>query len=122
MFNNSFAIISLQILHIIIIGYVVLTPFIGSQLLMNTHLVFVPGMMLHWYTNDNKCFLTNLENNLKRKNKINEEEEKGFANKIISRVFNYEIDDKSFDKFMYVFVSGLLSVSLYKILFKIFEN
>ena len=49
------------LIHIGIIAFVSLTPFIGSDLFVLVNLIFIAGIMIHWYLNNDVCALTVLE-------------------------------------------------------------
>lgn len=54
-------------LHLIFVLFIVVTPFFGNNYLLLLHAIFVPFMMIHWYINDNDCFLTLMERNIRLK-------------------------------------------------------
>lgn len=63
---NSLASI-VNIIHWILILFIVLVPFIGNELLLSLHAILIPGIMMHWVTNNNVCSLTALESSLSGK-------------------------------------------------------
>ena len=54
-----------RVLHILLVAWVVLTPFLGSDPMLVLHLVFVPFLWLHWFLNQDTCALTVLEQSLR---------------------------------------------------------
>lgn len=50
-----------QIIHILVRMFILLTPFIGDQYFLSMHAVTIPFVMLHWYTNQTVCALTEME-------------------------------------------------------------
>lgn len=47
--------------HIVFVFFMVYTPFSNNKKWLEFHYVLVPFLFLHWITNNNTCFLTNLE-------------------------------------------------------------
>lgn len=72
---------------------------------------------MHWYTNSNQCILSMIEHNIRKKiNKtvtINE----CLTHQIISRVYDFNKNNKNFTKFSYCAMTGLLGISIIKLLF-----
>lgn len=58
---NDFIAYLIQIIHILIRIFIVATPFIGNEYLLTIHLLIIPFIMLHWFTNQTVCALTELE-------------------------------------------------------------
>lgn len=51
----------IQIIHVFVLLFVFLTPFLGDEYLLTLHLIIIPFIMLHWLTNQDVCALTELE-------------------------------------------------------------
>ena len=53
--------------HILVRIFLVATPFFGNAYFLTLHLLIVPFIMLHWFTNQTVCVLTELERIVSRK-------------------------------------------------------
>ena len=51
----------IQIIHILVILFIFLTPFFESEYMLTLHMVIIPFIMLHWLTNQTVCALTEIE-------------------------------------------------------------
>ena len=51
----------IQVIHIIIRIFIVVTPFLGGEYLLTIHFLVIPFIMLHWLTNQTVCALTEME-------------------------------------------------------------
>ena len=51
----------IQIIHILVRIFILLTPFCGDEYLLSLHFLIIPFIMLHWITNQTVCALTELE-------------------------------------------------------------
>lgn len=51
----------IKIIHILLVLFIILTPFIGTPYQLTVHLVIVPFILLHWITNQSVCALTEME-------------------------------------------------------------
>ena len=53
--------ILIQIIHILVILFIFLTPLFESEYMLTLHMVLIPFIMLHWLTNQTVCALTEIE-------------------------------------------------------------
>jgi hypothetical protein len=51
----------IQLIHILVRIFILLTPFLGDEYFLSIHAVTIPFVMLHWYTNQTVCALTEME-------------------------------------------------------------
>jgi hypothetical protein len=51
----------IQLIHILVRIFLVVTPFVGDEYFLSMHAVTIPFVMLHWYTNQTVCALTEME-------------------------------------------------------------
>ena len=49
------------LVHLIIIGFIVLTPFVGNTYLLIMHALVVPFIILHWVLKNNTCAIVIFE-------------------------------------------------------------
>jgi uncharacterized protein with PQ loop repeat len=73
----------LRILHIGIVFFVIFGCLFDSRTVLKLHVLFVPLMILHWKTNNGRCFLTNLEYRLKGVPLNSIETEDGFIKSLL---------------------------------------
>lgn len=105
--------------HILIILFVILTPFTKSNYLLFMHSFILPFIMIHWITNNDICVLTALEKHIRKKLNKNLNKDDCFTCRIINPVFNF---DKNYEnKFNYIILILLLFITLFK-LYKKYKN
>lgn len=73
------------VIHLLIVLFIVLTPFIGSQDMLFLNFMFMSGILLHWIGSDSTCCLTVLEQYLRGER----DPEKTFAGKIMMPVYTF---------------------------------
>ena len=61
---NMFLATIVRLCHLALIAFIVLAPFINSEWLLTMHAIIIPGIMIHWITNNNMCSLSYLESKL----------------------------------------------------------
>jgi hypothetical protein len=99
--------------HIIIVLFVILTPFTKSNYLLFMHSFILPFIMLHWVSNNDICALTALEKHIRKKLSENNTDLDCFTCRIINPVFNF--DKKYENKFNYTVMIVLWIITLYKL-------
>ena len=62
---NTLLISIIRLFHILIILFVIITPFIKIPILLLLHILFSFNLMLHWYYNSNNCYFSVLESQLR---------------------------------------------------------
>ena len=79
---------AIQIFHFAVIVFVLTACFLPWREVWIFHAIFVPLMVLHWKTNQNRCVLTQIEAKLKGERE--EPSESGFIKKLIGKFFGKE--------------------------------
>jgi hypothetical protein len=51
----------IQFIHLLVILFIIGTPFFGGEYFLSIHFLIVPFIMLHWITNQSVCALTEIE-------------------------------------------------------------
>ncbi len=51
----------INIIHYLVVIFIVFTPFFGTDYLLSMHLLIVPFILVHWATNQSVCALTEIE-------------------------------------------------------------
>lgn len=61
-----------HVVHYIVVAYIVLPPLLTSnQTVLTVHLFVLAAVMIHWATNNDKCWLTQLEKKLRNQPESN---------------------------------------------------
>ncbi len=103
----------IRIFHIIIIVFVLIGPFLNKSSLLLLHFMLSLSLLLHWYHNNNTCFLTTLEGQIRGINYEN-----GFIHQFVGPM--YEIKNESHE--FYIIVIILMIMSFYKLYKKYHEH
>ena len=96
----------INLIHVVVLLFILATPFIGSEYYLTLHLIIIPFIMIHWLTNQTVCALTELEK-LARGTSVDSDtffgqmmvpiyQNESFVGKIISPF--YTIQDKETEK------------------------
>jgi hypothetical protein len=104
MLSNSVIASIIKLCHWGLILFILLAPILGSEMLLTYHTIIIPGILIHWLTNNNMCSLTLLESKL-----TNTPTDKTFIGKILFPFFevnNYAI---------YAIIIGLWLFSIYRL-------
>jgi hypothetical protein len=106
----------IRIIHILVILFVISTPILITTVdLLILHVTFCVSILIHWYYNNNICSLTLIEAKLR-----GIEIEGGFIYKIIAPIYDFLhiplISENNFQNIVYVFVIGLMTMSIYKLI------
>ena len=115
MYSNFLLIHLIRFIHYFIFFFVLIGWLFNNKIILISHLVFIPIMLLHWKLNNNTCFLTNLENSLKDKNSKEEKTEGVFVKSILSICFNTVPSDEKLRLLIYLTISLAWIVSLVKL-------
>lgn len=117
---NDSILLLINVLHLIVIIFVVGAPFSGSNYLIFMHVIIIPFIMLHWVLNNNTCSLTLAERFIREKTygvKTNDDE--CFTYQFIAPIYDFNKNHESFSYFIYVATFALWSISVYNIFDKI---
>lgn len=76
-----------RLLHILFILFMLVIPFTNNNFLLNLYIIIVPFLFFHWATNDDTCFLTIVECNLRGVSKSN-----AFMQSLISPIYKVPND------------------------------
>jgi len=104
MVDKSTLLSIVKICHWALILFILLAPIIGGETLLTYHTIVVPGILIHWITNNNVCSLTMLESRL-----TNTPVDKTFIGKILHPFF--EVNNIG----IYAIVIALWLLSLYRL-------
>lgn len=113
--NDSIAIL-INVLHLVVIVFILATPFSNSNYLMLVHVIVVPFIMLHWIMNNNTCCLTVAEKYIREKticDKVNPED--CFTYKLISPIYDFNNNYNEFSLFTYLTTICVWGISVYNL-------
>lgn len=97
------------VLHIILVLWIVITPFTNNEPMLVLHVMVIPFLAMHWITGNDTCALTLMERYLRGC-----DSKDSFFHNLVSPV--YKIDDKVIGNIAWVAALALWSVSLSKVL------
>jgi hypothetical protein len=107
--------ILVNLIHIVITLFILLSPFTDSAPLLLVHISSVISILLHWGYNNDTCFLTLVECKMR-----GIEQTQSFINSIVSPVYKFNEVDTS--NMCYIFITLLGLVSVYKLYKKSTKN
>ena len=122
-FINDSIILLINILHLMVILFIVGAPFSNSNYLLLLHVIVVPFILLHWLLNNNTCCLTVAEKYIRCKTYGTEIKENDcFTYKFIAPIYDFNKNYDSYSNFIYITTFGLWSISTYNIFNKIYHK
>ena len=116
---NESIICLITVLHLLVIIFIICTPFTDSNYLLLMHTIIIPFIIMHWYLNNNTCSLTVAEQYLRQKTTgkpVNNDE--CFTYKFIAPIYDFNKNHEDFSFFTYIAIIGLWLVSLSKLILK----
>lgn len=67
---NKSILVLITVLHLIIVLFIIITPFTNSNYLLLLYVITVPFIILHWVMNNNTCSLTVAEKYIRQKHMV----------------------------------------------------
>ena len=106
-------------LHILLILFVLFTPFIGNNYFLLLHVIIIPFIIIHWIANNNACFLTLVETQLKYRisGKFPNPDD-CISYRLVAPVYDFKKNNKKFQKFIYVSAISLWLISVGRMYYK----
>ena len=92
--------------------YVIFGWLLSSQSLLYLHILLIPALVVHWKLNQDRCFLTDLENALAGK----EPEPGGFVKSILSQCVTNLPEDYVIERALYGVIIVSWSISVLRLL------
>lgn len=119
-FINDSLVILINIIHLIVIIFVLAAPFSDSNYLILIHSIVVPFIILHWILNNNTCCLTVAEKYIREKNTgTTIKSEDCFTYQLVAPIYDFNKDHQAFSTFIYLLTISLWFVSIYNLSNKI---
>jgi hypothetical protein len=120
---NDSILILINVLHIIVILFIIGAPFSNSNYLLVLHIIVVPFIMLHWVLNNNTCCLTVTEKFIREKTNGKKScDEECFSYQFIAPIYDFNKNYDAYSDFIYLLTAGLWGVSVFNLGKKIKNN
>jgi len=115
-FINDSLLILINIIHLIVIIFVLAAPFSNSNYLMLLHAIVIPFIILHWLLNNNTCCLTVAEKYIREKN-IGTTIKEGdcFTYQLVAPIYDFNKNHQAFSTFIYILTISLWFISVYNL-------
>lgn len=104
----------IYILHLLLLVYVCVGPFISDKLLLMLYIMAVPFIQLHWVTNNDTCALTVAECALR-----GIKPDKSFFHKLVSPV--YKLNEKTESILLWIISFALWLIAVHRY-YKLYEK
>jgi hypothetical protein len=120
---NKSILVLITVLHLIIVLFIIITPFTNSNYLLLLYIITVPFIILHWIMNNNTCSLTVAEKYIRQKTYgviLNDDE--CFTYNLIAPIYDFNKNYETFSNFIYIATFSLLSLASYKFYKKIYNG
>ncbi len=111
----------ISLIHILLLLFVTVMPFINSNYFLLIHFIIVPFIILHWICNENTCFLTLVEKYLRLKVYGYVDPNDCLTCRLIEPVYDFKKNHKQFTVFIYVITIILWLITSYR-LYRKYQN
>jgi hypothetical protein len=107
----------INLLHIIFLLFVLVTPTTKSKYFLTMHAIFIPFLMVHWILNENVCALTLFEKQIKYNLYGDGFDAKNdcITCKLIEPVYDFKKNHESKTVFIYLTTTLLWCISISKL-------
>ena len=120
---NDSIILLITVLHILVVFFVTMAPFLDSNYLLIMHIIVVPFIMLHWILNNNTCSLTVAEKFIREISYGTISDDKDcFIYQFIAPIYDFNKDHEEYSKFIYLVTIVLWLISVYNFNNKILKG
>ena len=99
----------IKLCHLLIVAFIVLTPFVGNEYFLSLHVLIIPFILIHWITNQSVCALTEIEKFITKK-----PEEDTFFGRLVGPVYKFRTKDEE-QLFLYVLMGALFTMTFIKL-------
>ncbi len=118
MLFDNFTLTLINLLHFLVILFVIIIPFTNYTYLILIHSIIVPFIMIHWILNNDNCAITEAEKIIRFKLNGGNNPVKYsdcFSYKLISPVYNFISYNPNYSDLTWGITSTLWIVSLYRL-------
>jgi hypothetical protein len=120
---NDSILLLINVLHMIVIVFVLGAPFSDSNYLLFMHALIVPFILLHWVLNNNTCSLTVAEKYIRSKSYgIDAKEDECFTYQFIAPIYDFNKNYNSYSYFSYSLTIGLWVLTMYRLYDRVKEG
>jgi hypothetical protein len=117
---NDSILLLINVLHLIVIIFIICTPFTDSNYLLLMHVIIIPFILIHWLLNNNTCSLTLAEQYIRNKTYgVYPKDDECFTYKFISPIYDFNKNYEAYSNFTYIITIGLWALSSYKLYDKV---
>ncbi len=117
--TNAYMLRILTLIHSLIIVFVLLTPFFGSNYFLVLHLLVVPFIVFHWIVNQSICSLTLTEKIMRKKLFGDSDIDNCVSCKIIQPIYDFKSNSKYQSTTIYFIVTSLWLITVARLYFKV---
>ena len=117
---NKLILFIINIIHILVILFVVLVPFTDNDFMLMIHTLIIPFIMVHWLLNNDTCAITLAEQYVRvQMNGGNPVEDKEcIAYKVIGPVYTFMNDYADYSTWSWTLTTCLWMISSFKVVNK----
>lgn len=110
----------ITLIHFLVICFVVLVPFFGSNYLLLLHSFVVPFIMFHWIINNNTCFLTLVEHQIRKQMNGGQDIDPNdcITARIINPIYDFSANNTDSSTSIYIVTTILWLIGLCRIYIK----
>lgn len=108
----------ITLLHVILVIFVIVTPFFNSTYFLFIYAIFIPFLLLHWICNDNTCILTIIERKLRKEIYGTYDENDCITCRLIEPVYDFRKNYKTYSVIIYTTTIILWLISVGKLYMK----
>ena len=113
---NELCLQMIRLIHILVILFIVIVPFMSSTYLLLLYVIIVPFIMIHWILNDNTCILTIIEKNIRQQvYGTQPKKEECFTCQLIEPIYDFNKNYQSMSTAIYVITIVLWLIAVYKL-------
>ncbi len=109
----------INVIHICIVLFVVIIPFLNSNYFLLLHAIVVPFILLHWVTNNNTCALTIAEYYIRELATGKPvDKSQSFMAQLIEPVYDFKKNNQDDSTLLYIVTTALVTLSIGKLIRK----
>ena len=108
----------IHLIHYLLVIFILSGWLFSANIILTSHVILIPIIILHWKTNRGRCILTEIEGALRRvEKKIDKKnEQESFVKKFLAKFFDPLPSDEKIKAAIYISIWSSWTISLLKIL------
>jgi hypothetical protein len=121
MFFNKLLLIIINIIHFLVILFVVGVPFTNISSLLILHFITVPFIMFHWFLNNDTCAITLAEKFVRTQMNggVSVDDWECFSHRIMSPIYKFTSNNINYSQWTWTMTTFLWFITCYKLYGKI---